>query len=81
MWVDQFPLSSLSGGILGGFAAGFLWSAQGPYFAKNAALYHEAIIIDNPEVTKADVMANFAASFAVPYLLLEVTSTLNVIQM
>lgn len=68
---DQVPSvkepAAYIGGTLGGVAAGFLWSAQGPYFAKNAELYAEAAGKD-----KATIGATFAAYFAVPYLGCEV---------
>jgi len=55
------------GGSMGGIAAGFLWSAQGPYFAQNARLYAEA---EGLEVN--DVKTKWAAYFAIPYLGCEV---------
>lgn len=35
-------LVAIVGGVIGGFAAGFLWSAQGAYFAATAKLYAAA---------------------------------------
>jgi len=62
----KWPAATI-GGSLGGIGAGFLWSAQGPYFAKNAEMYAEATGEDGDAVR-----ARFAAYFAIPYLGCEV---------
>eukprot|EP00656_Telonema_subtile_P037798 TRINITY_DN4216_c0_g1_i1.p1 TRINITY_DN4216_c0_g1~~TRINITY_DN4216_c0_g1_i1.p1 ORF type:complete len:493 (-),score=108.54 TRINITY_DN4216_c0_g1_i1:146-1624(-) len=60
-------IAACIGGSLGGVAAGFLWTAQGAYFACNAKLYAEA-----SEQKLEHVNARFAAVFAVAYLGFEV---------
>eukprot|EP00658_Telonema_sp_P-2_P009584 TRINITY_DN13575_c0_g1_i5.p1 TRINITY_DN13575_c0_g1~~TRINITY_DN13575_c0_g1_i5.p1 ORF type:complete len:401 (-),score=102.85 TRINITY_DN13575_c0_g1_i5:460-1662(-) len=52
---------------MGGIAAGFLWTAQGAYFSRNAALYAEAAGISKEQAT-----LTFAGWFALPYLGFEV---------
>eukprot|EP00656_Telonema_subtile_P046490 TRINITY_DN5296_c0_g1_i3.p1 TRINITY_DN5296_c0_g1~~TRINITY_DN5296_c0_g1_i3.p1 ORF type:complete len:512 (-),score=149.29 TRINITY_DN5296_c0_g1_i3:66-1601(-) len=62
----QWPAATI-GGCLGGIAAGFLWTAQGAYFGRNAALYAEAT-----GISKQDALLKFAGWFALPYLGFEV---------
>ena len=52
---------------MGGIAAGFLWTAQGAYFSRNAALYAEAAGVSKEEATMS-----FSGWFALPYLGFEV---------
>jgi len=59
---------ALIGGIVGGFAAGFLWSAQGTYFAMNAKNYAY-----QHNVTLSEANSLFASIFAFVFLALEVT--------
>lgn len=58
---------ALFGGIVGGIAAGFLWSAQGAYFALNAKKY--AI---HAGVSASEANDKFASIFASIFLGLEV---------
>jgi hypothetical protein len=37
------------GGVIGGFAAGFIWTAQGAFFSRTATLYAQAKNIDVQE--------------------------------
>ena len=73
-------LISLLGAGMGGVAAGFLWSAQGAYFARNAELYAEAggtIPCAGPEpASKERATAFFSSVFAALYLGLEVVMRL-----
>ena len=62
----QSAIAILGGGI-GGIAAGFLWSAQGAYFAASARLYAEA-----SSTTVEDANAKFAATFGILFLGFEV---------
>jgi MFS family permease len=56
----------LVGGLAGGFASGFIWSAQGVYFAKTADYYSELADIPREEAS------NFLSGrFAFLYLALE----------
>jgi len=59
--------AAIFGGCMGGIAAGFLWTAQGAYFSRNAALYAEAAGISKEQATMS-----FAGWFALPYLGFEV---------
>lgn len=52
--------------IIGGTAGGFLWTAQGRYFARNAKLY-----ADYSRITPEEANASFAGIFAACYLGLE----------
>ena len=65
----------MSGGALGGVAAGFLWSAQGPYFAKNAELFAIASNGQASEDAINETKQKWAAYFAIPYLGFEVSFT------
>lgn len=60
---------AISGAVLGGFGAGFLWSAQGAYFTVNAELYAQAANIPSSMAT-----AQFSGSFAFWYLATEVAT-------
>jgi hypothetical protein len=51
---------------VGGMAGGFLWTAQGRYFSRNAVLYSTAT-----QTTLQDVNSDFAGIFATSYLGLE----------
>eukprot|EP00964_Phaeocystis_antarctica_P157505 scaffold127695_cov47-Phaeocystis_antarctica.AAC.3 len=42
---------ALVGGIVGGFAAGFIWVAQGQYFAHSAKLYAAEVGVAEPNPT------------------------------
>merc|ERR1712166_85377 len=59
--------AAVFGGTMGGIAAGFLWTAQGAYFARNAELYAVAV-----GITKGEATLKFAGWFALPYLGCEV---------
>jgi hypothetical protein len=68
---------SLLGAAFGGIAAGFLWTAQGAYFARNAELYAKAggRIFGSDvseEVTTARATGLFSSIFAALYLSFEV---------
>ena len=63
-------LVAISGGAIGGVAAGFLWAAQGAYFAASAKLYADAGGGDG-SLTPEQASASFAASFGVIFLGLE----------
>lgn len=68
---------SVVGAAFGGIAAGFLWTAQGAYFARNAELYAEAggRIFGSDvkeEVTTARATGLFSSIFAAFYLSFEV---------
>lgn len=71
---------SLVGAMFGGIAAGFLWTAQGAYFARNAELYAEAggriFGSDTTEVTTARATGLFSSIFAALYLSFEVVMKL-----
>lgn len=79
VYIFSFPLAliahddasqlaiALVGGAVGGVAAGFLWAAQGSYFATSAKLYAEAT---NTPPEKAT--STFAATFGMLFLGLEV---------
>jgi len=54
------------GGLAGGFAAGFLWPAQGSYFATTSKLYANAV-----GVSVKDANARFSGLFATVYLATE----------
>lgn len=58
---------ALAGGIIGGFAAGFLWAAQGTYFAANAKnyAYHMNVSIGEANGTLASVFAAIFLGFEV----------------
>lgn len=58
---------ALFGGIVGGFAAGFLWAAQGTYFALSAKRY---ALSEGIEVKEANNV--LASVFAAIYLSFEV---------
>jgi len=60
------------GSTCGGLAAGVLWTAQGGYFARSAALLAEAT-----EQTREEVTGNLAGQFAAIYLVGEVGSKLG----
>ena len=53
------------GGAIGGIAAGFLWAAQGAYFAASAKLYVEA---SRGSLPLEEVSSKFAAKFGVIFL-------------
>uniref|UniRef100_A0A7S4BFM2 Uncharacterized protein n=1 Tax=Chrysotila carterae TaxID=13221 RepID=A0A7S4BFM2_CHRCT len=53
---------ALVGGVVGGFAAGFLWAAQGTYFADNAKLYAIERGID-PAEANTKLASIFAGTF------------------
>lgn len=71
---------SLVGAAFGGIAAGFLWTAQGAYFARNAELYAKAggriFGSDTAEVTTARATGLFSSIFAALYLGFEVVMKL-----
>lgn len=58
---------AVSGGAIGGIAAGFLWAAQGSYFAQTAKLY----ALDTNS-TPESASSQFAATFGVIFLGMEV---------
>jgi MFS family permease len=60
---------AISGAVLGGFGAGFLWSAQGAYFTVNAELYAQAAQIPASMAT-----GQFSGTFAFWYLATEVAT-------
>ena len=60
------------GGSVGGVAAGFLWSAQGAYFAASARLYAQTSHGVTPEQATASFAARFAALFLGSELVLKV---------
>ena len=68
--------------LVGGIAAGFLWTAQGAYFARNAELYAEAggriwgAAAGAEESTVERATGLFASIFAAFYLLWEVVMKL-----
>ena len=65
---DNFKLMvAIVGGLIGGFAAGFLWNAQGAYFAKTTKRYALAKGVSQEVAT-----AKFASVFAGLFLTLEV---------
>lgn len=57
---------AIIGGGVGGIAAGFLWTAQGAYFARSAKLYAAA-----KGVTFEEATTSFAALFGALFLGLE----------
>ena len=59
---------ALVGGIVGGFAAGFIWVAQGQYFANSAKLYAAEVGIEESEAnqTLASIFAFTLLSVEVP---------------
>ena len=57
---------AILGGFIGGTAAGFLWAAQGAYFAVNSSLWATAA-----GVTATEANASFAALFGAVFLGLE----------
>merc|ERR1712054_692530 len=61
--VARFTIA-IGGGSIGGIAAGFLWSAQGAYFAASARLYAEASV----DVSFQQATSLFAAIFGTVYL-------------
>jgi hypothetical protein len=71
---------SLLGAAFGGIAAGFLWTAQGAYFARNAELYAEAggriFGSDAKDVTTSLATGLFSSIFAALYLGFEVVMKL-----
>ena len=60
---------AIGGAVLGGFGAGFLWSAQGAYFTVNAELYAQAAQIPASMAT-----GQFSGTFAFWYLATEVAT-------
>ena len=78
VYVGAFPLAlvvtdpgpqyaiAITGGIIGGVAAGFLWTAQGAYFTTSAKMYAEAH--DDGSVTPQQATASFAALFGAVFL-------------
>jgi len=60
---DTKLLIAIVGGTVGGVAAGFLWAAQGSYFAASAKLYAASSGVSNEQAT-----AKFAAYFGVVFL-------------
>jgi len=60
------------GGSVGGVAAGFLWSAQGAYFAASARLYAQTSHGVTPEQATASFAARFAALFLGSEVILKV---------
>jgi len=58
---------ALVGGIVGGFAAGFIWVAQGQYFANSAKLYAAEVGIEESEANQT-----LASIFAFTLLSVEV---------
>ena len=79
---DSVKLVSQIGAGFGGIAAGFLWTAQGAYFARNAELYAEAggriwgAAAGAEESTVERATGLFASIFAAFYLLWEVVMKL-----
>lgn len=70
---------SITGAAFGGISAGSLWTAQGAYFSRNAALYAQsggAIFGSAGEVASAHATGLFASIFAVAYLMFEVVMKL-----
>ena len=69
---DLVKTVSLVGAAFGGIAAGFLWTAQGAYFARNAEMYAKAggrIFGSDAteEVTTARSTAQFGAFFTASF--------------
>lgn len=60
---------AIGGAVLGGFGAGFLWSAQGAYFTVNAELYAQVAQIPASMAT-----GQFSGTFAFWYLATEVAT-------
>ena len=58
---------ALVGGIVGGFAAGFIWVAQGQYFAHSAKLYASEV-----GVAESEANQTLASIFAFTLLSVEV---------
>lgn len=78
---DTVKLISLVGAAMGGVAAGFLWSAQGSYFARNAELFAEAggtipFSGSSEPATKERATAFFSSVFAGLYLGIEIVMRL-----
>ena len=65
---DSESTIAILGGGIGGIAAGFLWSAQGSYFAASAQLYAQT---GGDAITPEEATAAFAARFGWIYLGLE----------
>ena len=59
-------LIAIGGGLIGGVAAGFLWTAQGAYFATSAKLYAEAH--EDGSVTAQQATASLASLFGAIFL-------------
>ena len=77
--VSAYPLASafpafesellIGGAVIGGFAAGFLWAAQGTYFASAASDYARQTGLEQQKA-----VGMFAAVFSFFYLIFEVIS-------
>lgn len=60
-------ITAIGGAVVGGYAAGFLWTAQGAYYTQNAKLYAA-----RQDVPLGEATASFASVFAFCYLSAEV---------